>query len=229
MANKRIQTRADNTSPGALIRPIDPDTAKALQEAAKAIGKATDLLSSTGGYAADVAGSLPHNLVGILGDKVFHSRRMRAIELDEAYRARLRQRNVEPAEISPSVAIPLLEGAVDETRETLKEIWERLLANAADPSRRERVRLTFIDIVKRMDPLDTSVLKAIAAKKPPPEANLSMKAGERHALARQLGVTSDEFEVSFDNLKRLELVRRDGQGVHHTNSLGREFLKAVED
>src|SRR5262245_29135331 len=116
-----------------LIRPIDPDTAKAISETAKMTGKALDLVGGAGGYAAGVLGGLPHNLFGIVGDQIFHKRRMRALDLDEEYQRRLRERGREPIEPSPSVAIPLLEAAIDETRDVLKDLWARLLANACDP------------------------------------------------------------------------------------------------
>lgn len=183
--------------PNELIRPIDEATAKALAEASKALGKVADLLSGTGAYAASVVGRLPHNLLGLLGDQVFHTRRMRAVELDDAYLKRLRDRHVEPVEISPSIAIPLLEAAIDETREVLKELWERLLANAADPTRRDRVRLSYIEILKKFDPIDASILRIMG------ETTGALKPNAREFVASSLNISTMEVMVSFQALEDL--------------------------
>jgi hypothetical protein len=58
-----------------LIRPIDADTAKAIEEISKlgpkVVGAGTDL----GAYAGQVIGRVPHDLVGLLiGDWLTHKR-----------------------------------------------------------------------------------------------------------------------------------------------------------
>lgn len=55
-------------------------------------------------------------------------------------------------------------GAQEESREELAELWARLLANAMDPNMNS-VRQSFIDAVKRMDPLDAVVLRYIYERK----------------------------------------------------------------
>src|SRR5215469_15117291 len=71
----------------------------------------------------------------------------------------LRERKVENiAELSPNLAVLILERAQDEGRHALIELWARLLANAVDPSR-SNLRLAFIEIVKQMDPPDAMVIE----------------------------------------------------------------------
>ena len=53
-----------------LIRPIDPDSAHAIEETAKATAKAIDLAAQAGKYIGAVIGDLPHDLVGIMDDYV---------------------------------------------------------------------------------------------------------------------------------------------------------------
>jgi hypothetical protein len=73
----------------------------------------------------------------------------------------LRERDVQrPIELSPNQATELLTAAQDESRETLAELWARLLANAMDPNM-NNVRQSFIDAVKKMDPPDAVVLRCI--------------------------------------------------------------------
>src|SRR5437660_1458996 len=60
----------------------------------------------------------------------------------------------------PSVAIPLLRAAYDESRPELQQIWAKLIAAAIDPNRSGQFRLSFIATLKQFDPLDAQVLKA---------------------------------------------------------------------
>jgi hypothetical protein len=121
-----------------LIRPIDPDTAHAIEETAKFGTKLLDSGDKAAGYAAGVVKRLPHNLVGIIGDWVYHKRIRRWAELQAETKRILDERGVkEPYEDpSPSIALPLIEAAIDETRENLKEIWRsysrRPLTRAAE-------------------------------------------------------------------------------------------------
>jgi Abortive infection alpha len=56
------------------------------------------------------------------------------------------------------LGIPLLRAAYDEGRPELQDIWAALIAAAMDPERMGRVRISFIDTLKRFDPLDARVL-----------------------------------------------------------------------
>jgi hypothetical protein len=61
------------------------------------------------------------------------------------------------------ICSPILEAAADEENDELQDLWSRLLAAAMDPNRRDAMRQSFIATVKRMDPIDALVLKAIHA------------------------------------------------------------------
>src|SRR5580704_5247877 len=76
----------------------------------------------------------------------------------------LRERDVQDViELSPNMAVALVEGAQEEGREELMELWARLLANAMDPNLNS-VRQSFIEAVKNMDPVDAIVLRHIHEK-----------------------------------------------------------------
>ena len=75
--------------------------------------------------------------------------------------ARLADRHVQdPIPASLSVALPILQGAADEDRDELVDLWARLLANAMDPNLNS-VRQSIIDAVKKMDPVDAVVLQHV--------------------------------------------------------------------
>lgn len=215
-----------------LTRPIDPDTAKAVEETAKLGGKLVDAGTKAGGYVDRVIGRLPDNLVGLaIGDWVLHKRVRRWAELQAETSEILRKRGVTAPfeDISPSIAVPLIEAAVNETRDGLKEVWARLLADAIDPKRR-RVRLSFIDAVKRMDPLDAIILQKTS------EWATDVDDQYRERLIAELKISSDEIEISFEQLVDLRCVVKLGGVSSHgglpnirLTPFGRELMRAVRD
>src|SRR5262249_23123844 len=138
------------------------------------------------------------DLVGIVGDFVRHKRRKRAFELDQEYKKLLKDRGVnDPIDPSPSIAIPLLEAAVDEDREVLRDLCARLLANACDPARKDRVRASFIDLLKNLDPFDAEVLHILGTVPGQPSPN------PRDYVIAKTRRSEDEVLVSFENLIEL--------------------------
>ncbi|MCO6763715.1 DUF4393 domain-containing protein, partial [Streptomyces sp. EL5] len=63
----------------------------------------------------------------------------------------------------PRIALDILEAAQDETRDELKELWARLLANAMDATPQKNVRIEFITVLKQLNPLDALILQRLAA------------------------------------------------------------------
>ncbi len=211
-----------------LIRPIDPDSAHAIEESAKAAGKAIDAAVQAGKYVGEVLSDLPHDLVGIMGDWVKHKRARIWAELSAETDKILRERGVENREdVSPSVAIPLIAAAINEDREGLKQLWAKLLAAALDPARTSMVRASIIDALKKMDPLDARVLKAVSAN---PSGNWTPTG--RDNIASALGVVREEVLVSFENLTKLECLSWPASGPHINPilaPLGRLITQAVGD
>ena len=216
-----------HTMANELIRPIDPDSAHAIEEFAKAAAKAIDAAVQAGKYVGEVLGDLPHDLVGIMGDWVKHKRARRWAELSADTEKIFRDHGVENREdVSPSIAIPLIAAAINEDRDGLKQLWAKLLAAAMDPARAAQVRLSVIDALKRMEPLDAAVLKAVHLHNGPFDGNARQK------IASELRVTRDEVDVSGSNLVKLELLAelpmRD-PSFTIISPLGREFLRAVSN
>ena len=78
-----------------LIRPIDENTAKAIEESARTLGKGFDLAGGLGAYLARALGGVPGNLIGLLvGDWLIHKRVRRWSELQDETRRILDQRDV---------------------------------------------------------------------------------------------------------------------------------------
>ena len=184
-----------------IIRPIDEETAKAVQEVSRFGSKVADASIGAGGYLANVFGSLPANLVGLIGDQVEYWRRRRWIALNADIEQRLAARGAVATEPSPTLAIPLFEAAVDETRDELKELWTRLLTNAFDPATTGKVRGSFIATLKAFDPMDAVVFDALASQ---PANRISPNA--RDFVISKTNISLSEVVLSLENLAQLGCV-----------------------
>lgn len=191
-------------------------------EQAKAIQEALKTLRAAGGALREILGTVPEDIVGYLGGDWLRVRRAENVRrLVEDAQARLRARGKEPQNPSISIAIPLLIAAADEDRDELRDIWARLLAAAADPDRAKFFRQAFIEVGKRLDPLDAAVLEGAQ------ERGGILDGNGRNQVAGKLHVGRDQVDVAAQNLIKLELLAP----THHPDSVvsafGREFLRAI--
>jgi hypothetical protein len=205
---------------GALL-PITDEQAKLGQEILKTFG-------GIGSFFKEALGSVPTDLVGYLGGDWLRLRRMENIaRMMEQARERLRERGVGRAEpASLTLALPILKGAADESREELRDLWACLLAAALDPERSEQVRQGFAEAISKMDPLDSLVLKITRNGL----YSVDDRTGKMtiQKASETLGASKDEIRTSLWNLKKLELVRED-LADRHTTAFGREFLRVLSD
>lgn len=211
--------------------PNPPSVIPVSDEQAKAISEALKVLQGLGGFLKETFGTVPQDLVGLLGGDWLRVRRAEnAAKIFEMVQQRLRARGVHAAEpASLSLVLPMVAAAADESRDELQDLWARLLAAAADPNRSKFFRLAFIDAAKRMDPLDAAVLRQAHL------INQIITGGGRDRLTKDLHVSRDEVEVSLANLSKLGLMdtlppqAQPAQGNLAMSSFGREFLRAVSD
>jgi Abortive infection alpha len=131
------------------------------------------------------------------------------------------RRNVGKTEpVSPSLAIPLLRAAYDESRPELQQLWAELIAAAMDPNRSAGVRLSFITAVKQFDPLDALVLKELHVQ------SGQLAPNSRDVLAHSLQRSPNEIEVSAQNLHMLRCVQNSqGWSTFYITSYGRELMR----
>jgi hypothetical protein len=183
------------SDPGSLI-PITDEQAKAVQEALKT-------LQGIGGFLKQTFGTVPEDLVGLLGGDWLKARRMENFaRIAGKARERLKTRHVDaPEPPRLSILLPLIVAAADEEDDDLQDMWARLLAAVADPAGAKSFRLAFIDTVKQMDPIDALVFRTIADN---PSANWSPNG--RDYIASKLQRSQDEVLVSFENLERLRCI-----------------------
>ena len=176
--------------------PISDEQAKLGQELVKAA-------RDTSGYFADILGDIPHDLIGYLvGDRLKAKRIERIEVLWQKTQERLQDRRINPEPPSLKYAIPILEAAADEENGELQDIWSRLLAASMDPSRRDAMRLSFITVVKHMDPTDVLVFKAIYDHGP----GVAWTTSANGLIARDLKLAPDEIMVSTNHLDKLSCI-----------------------
>jgi hypothetical protein len=204
-------------SNGNSIIPISNDQAKAIQEALRA-------LRGLGSFLEKTFGTVPQDLVGLLGGDWLKVRRAENIaKILEMAQERLKIRGVkEPERTSLSVGLPLLVAAADESRDELQDIWARLLAAAADPARSRTFRIAFIEAVRKMDPIDAALLQSIHAN-----SGGRVDGDARNSSVARLGISRDEVDISVSNLERLELMRQVNSQVVVISPFGREFLRSI--
>lgn len=205
---------------------LDPETAKAIQEASKFGTKFLDTADKAGGYTTGILGRLPHNVVGILDDWVLHVRVRRYAQLTEETLSILSRRGVKDREEpSPSIAIPLIDAALNETRDELKTLWAKLLAAALDPSRKNLVRLSLIKVLQQMEPFDALVLQEIYKQPGTWTPN-----GRDYMIAR-FKCQQEDVLVAFENLKDLKCINfvREPHIDPLMAPLGMMLMKAVRD
>jgi hypothetical protein len=190
---------------------------KAIEETAKAAGKALDIVKGTSGAVADVYGF-------IIGDHLGAARARRLDKLARRTKKIIEERNLsETAEVAEQIAMPLLEAAQRESREELQELWAQLLANAQDPSRAGDVRPEIISALGMLQPIDVRVLRHFGQTK------------ERFSSPARLAATLKDaretaVSVSFDNLVRVGCIRVASNSVDQfgLTPLGIELIGACE-
>jgi hypothetical protein len=116
---------------------ISDEQAKAIQEGSKAIQEAIKTLQGIGGFLKETFGTVPQDIVALLAGNWLKVRRAEnLLRVAQKAKERLKARGVEvPEPASLSITLPIFVAAADESRDELQDIWARLLAAAADPSR----------------------------------------------------------------------------------------------
>jgi hypothetical protein len=203
------------SDPGNLV-PFSDEQAKAVQEALKT-------LQGVGGFLKEMFGTAPEDVVALLGGDWLKVRRAENL-LRTIQRAheRLKKDGIKPEAASLSIGLPILIAAADESREEIQDLWARLLAAAADPARSKSFRNAFIEVIKKMDPLDAAVLQVAQAE------GGRIDGGKVNSIAARLTLSNDQVGVSVENLEKLGILIRGPAMPPSISPFGREFLRMLK-
>lgn len=141
------------------------ESAKAVQEVAKATGKAIDVGQKFGGFISRfVAGPIEQGM-GIFEDKLKYMRWERQLRLMQRADQLLREIGLtQPTRHIPlKLAIPLLEAASLEDDDYLQDLWAKLLVNAANGGSRITLQRAYIAVLEQLTPLEAAILQKMYA------------------------------------------------------------------
>ncbi len=212
--------------------PITDEQAKLGQEAAKTTRDLITLVGDAGrSLGKSQLATIASDVVGHwLGADKLHDRRLLQLGMLKARRDALLE-NIDPVRIgepSPSVVLPLLEAAMDESREQLQDLWARMLANAMIDGG-SRVRDNFFSTLKGLEPLDVAVLDLFGVRDVSAEANsqAQISAMERILRERRVeGFIDDALAVSLEALQTSRCIHTDTISVWRMTAYGRQFVTA---
>jgi hypothetical protein len=139
--------------------------------------------------------------VGYLGGDWLHIRRAENIaKMMQRARERLEAWAVKDAEpASLTIALPILRGAADESREQIQDLWARLLAAAMDPSKTKHVRQRFAAVIQQMDPPDALLLASPSLR----DRAGGIQQPDRNVVAQELHISRAQLDVTLANLVTL--------------------------
>jgi hypothetical protein len=180
-------------------------------------------LQGFGGFLRETFGTLPQDVVGLLGGDYLKVKRAENLfQMFEKAKKRIEDKHVVEPDAPLSLVIPIMIAAADESRDELQDLWAALMAAVVDPDRKGFFRLKFIEIAKRMDPLDAPVLDRLGRFNHPVDHQ------HRTEIVKALGVTLDQVLVSIANLEDLGMVATGTSFTNTVQPLGREFLRAIK-
>jgi hypothetical protein len=196
--------------------------AVAITETAKTAGKLIDATVGFGGWVKQTLGTIPEDVLGLVGGDWLHQKRKRNLRELEAKTSEilLSIGAGPPFEPSPSIVVPLLVGAADESRPELQDLWAALLASALQPDGGNRVRRAFFDTLKAMEPDDARLLRALASF----GLGASIGIETENRVASDLGLIGTGALVGWEALMKLGLVRTSMD--KQLTAYGQEFWRA---
>ena len=201
------------------------ETAKAVQETAKAVPAVVEAGSELGRWFSRVVGTVPEDFIGLALGDYLHDLRLRNLDrirrrTDEILRAR---GVTDPRPIGPKTAIPAFEAASEESDEELQRLWANLLANAMDPNEDVALMNILINTLKKMEPLDALALDMIGRTD---ETLFGFD-----DLKKSLNIRESLSRMEIMNLANLGLLREHGKqrGNYYRTPLMTELYLAVSD
>jgi hypothetical protein len=109
----------------------------------------------------------------------------------------IRDTGREPQPVPAKILLPLGQAACLEDDPMIFQMWEALLATAADPAQRVEVKPAFIDVLRQLTPVDALVLKTISL----------LPIIHPNGQLTSLNIPAEELCLSIENLLRLRLCR----------------------
>jgi hypothetical protein len=185
------------------------EVAKAAAETAKFGTKALDVTEKLLSFFGKVFHEPIEQASGIVSDKLKFVRWQRQVRMADEVNKILESRGTtQTRAVPPKLALPILEAASNEDNDELQDMWAKLLANAMDPGVDVEIRLTFVEILKALNPLDVKLLHEFyKALKNDPKVDWSQIHNfslTKEQIVSGLGMPEQEYYISVYNLFRVQ-------------------------
>jgi len=192
------------------------EESKAIQEVAKATGKAIDASREAGRFISKfIAGSLEQGM-GIFEDRLKYMRWERQERLMQRAQdfMKLSGMDAPTRPVPMKLAIPIMQGAILEDDDSLQDRWAALLVNASNAAFAGEVRRSYVSILEQVTPLDAHILDVLYVL--PFEENkhngiltadLPSKACVSNGREKELKLPPEDVVLSLSNLERLGCLR----------------------
>ncbi|MDR7665319.1 Abi-alpha family protein [Methanosarcina sp. Z-7115] len=194
---------------------------KATTEGAKLATTVVEKVSNVPGFIAKYIDEPLMELAGKWVDNRKFDRWENLVKIQDKVNAILKERGCKTLRmITPKLGIPLIDQALLEDNDDLREIWCKLIANSLDPNINVEFHYAYIDIIKNLTPLDAKVLefayhetlrKVDTVNQESIKMYMSKIVVKLETIYKYLNVHEEELTISYHNLMRVECLRYFGQ------------------
>lgn len=193
------------------------ESSKAVAEVAKFATSTVEKVSNATGFIAKYIDEPLNELVGKWVDNKKFDRWENKVKIQDRVNSILKERGCETIRmIPPKLGIPLIDNALLEDDDDLRELWCKLIANSLDSTREFRLKYVYIDIIKSLTPLDALILKYIheeslniAINMVNVTNNLVRIADSRvtfDKITKEIKAEPREIRLSLNNLMRVQCI-----------------------
>lgn len=138
------------------------ESAKAVQEVAKATSNAIDKTSEISKFISQIIGPAIQDLGDIVKQYTEHWKIRNALHLrDKLNRILVERGNPEVFSLPLRIGLPLLGAALSEDDENLQTLWANLLASALTKSDRTGSTKSFVEVLRQIDIVDAEFLHVL--------------------------------------------------------------------
>ena len=208
-----LSKKKQNSQPEVLWRLyIKPVEIELLQKASDFGVKGLDISEKVAGFFAQVFKEPITELAGMLTDRLKFARWKRLVDMEDQVNEILKARGLsDTRSVPPKLALPLLQEASLEDDADLQQLWNRLLANAMDPSFSDDIRVGFVDMIKGLTARDAQILNSLyqALKGEGhlyPLEKVIQYSVEKEQIMQELSISEADYQVSAFNLMRIQCI-----------------------
>lgn len=188
------------------------EIAKAIQESAKFGEKGLEVAEKAGEFFAKIFKEPVAEISGMITDKLRFLRWKRMVEMADEVNGILEKKGIHQTRaVPPKLALPILEEASLEEDNTLKFLWNNLLANAMNPQFNDEIRYGFVEMIKETTGIEATILREFyeilekEGKLEPLDKIYDYRLNKEQIMDI-LKINAETYALSANNLMRMQLI-----------------------